>query len=194
MSPKTKEQYEVIREASARKILMAALELFGTKGYDATSVSELASKAKVSKGLIYNYFQSKEHILQQLFAYLNSQEQDMLHRVEDDDPKKMLENILRYLFVELRNNAELWKFVTSLALQVGKFDFIHDPLVIKLNSYYILFENLLTKVGIKNPDKEAKVIGALLDGIGFQSLVLGKDYPLDEIEEYLVQKYCRNAT
>jgi len=173
---------------------MAALELFGTKGYDATSVSEVASKAEVSKGLIYNYFQSKEHILQQLFTYLNSQEQDVLRQVEDDDPKKMLENILRYVFAELRNNSDLWKLITSLALQVGKFDFLHQPLVNKLNSYYTLFESLLTQTGIKNPDKEAKVIGALLDGIGFQSLVLGKDYPLDEIEEYLVQKYCRNAT
>ena len=194
MSPKTKEQLEEIREASTRKILMAALELFGTKGYDATSVSELASKAEVSKGLIYNYFKSKEHILQQLFAYLDSQEQDVLHRVENDDPRKMLENILRYVFIELRNHADLWKLITSLALQVGKFDFIHQPAVKKMNFYYTLFEDLLRKIGIKNPDKEAKVIGALLDGIGFQSLVLGKDYPLEEIEDYLVQKYCRNAT
>ncbi len=193
MSPKTKEQFQEIREASTQKILMAALELFGTKGYDSTSVRELASKAEVSKGLIYNYYKSKEQILRDLFAYLNNQELDVLRQVQDENPRKMLENILRYIFSEIRNNADLWKLITSLALQVGKFPFIHEPAINKLKFYYTLFKDLLQKIGIQNPEKEAKLIAALLDGIGLQSLVLGKDYPLDEIEEYLVNKYCING-
>ena len=35
MSPRSKQQFEEIREASQRKIFDASLELFGTKGYEA---------------------------------------------------------------------------------------------------------------------------------------------------------------
>jgi hypothetical protein len=31
----------------------------------------------------------------------------------------------------------------------------------------------------------------LFDGIGVQYLVIGKDYPLDEMENFLIEKNCR---
>ncbi len=40
-----------------------ALELFGTEGFDKTSISSIASKAGISKGLLYNYFSSKEELI-----------------------------------------------------------------------------------------------------------------------------------
>lgn len=43
-------------------ILMAAEELFEKKGYEATSVDEIASKTVVSKTTLYAYFDSKELI------------------------------------------------------------------------------------------------------------------------------------
>ena len=194
MSPKSKQQFEEIREASTNKILMAALDLFGTHGYDATSISELAAKAKISKGLIYNYFESKEHILREVLALLGKQEGDMMSQIQDPDPRKMMENTIRVVFAKLRKDPDLLKLVTSLAIQVGKFDFIHESAVQKLHHYYELFEDLLKQIGVPNPDKEAMIIGALLDGVALQYLILEKDYPFEEIEDYLVKKYCRNAT
>ena len=43
-------------------ILMAAEELFEKKGYEATSVDEIASKTVVSKTTLYAYFDSKDLI------------------------------------------------------------------------------------------------------------------------------------
>jgi len=48
------------------RILEAATELFALKGYDVTSVNEIAEKANVSKPLIYYYFKSKKNILEEL--------------------------------------------------------------------------------------------------------------------------------
>lgn len=44
------------------KILQAALALFAEKGFHTTSVSQIAEAAGVSKGLTYNYFESKEKL------------------------------------------------------------------------------------------------------------------------------------
>jgi AcrR family transcriptional regulator len=41
-------------------ILNTALDLFSTNGYDATSVAEICSKAKISKGAFYHHFPSKQ--------------------------------------------------------------------------------------------------------------------------------------
>src|SRR5690348_492815 len=42
------------------QIVQAASEVFGARGFAATSVADIAERAGISKPLIYNYFGSKE--------------------------------------------------------------------------------------------------------------------------------------
>ncbi len=49
-----------------RRIINESLSLFSNKGFDATSVNEIADEAKVTKALIYYYFKNKEEILDHL--------------------------------------------------------------------------------------------------------------------------------
>ena len=44
-------------------IVRTAAKLFSTKGYLATSMNDIAFNAKISKGAIYHYFQTKDEIL-----------------------------------------------------------------------------------------------------------------------------------
>ena len=48
------------RGKSRDRLLEVGLELFGTKGYAATGVQDIADAAEVPKGSFYNYFDSKE--------------------------------------------------------------------------------------------------------------------------------------
>lgn len=50
-------------EARRQQILTAALDLFGTKGFHRTTTQDLAERADVSVGLIYQYFKDKEDLL-----------------------------------------------------------------------------------------------------------------------------------
>ena len=63
MSPRTKEQFVEIRENRKEQIMQVALELFASEGYAHCSISKLAESAGISKGLMYNYFESKEQLL-----------------------------------------------------------------------------------------------------------------------------------
>ncbi len=191
MSPRSKAQFEEIRDLAREKIMSAALQLFGTNGYEATTISQIAKEAGYSKGLLYNYFDSKEELLKELVASLSKGDEDLMKQIVHDDPAIMLENIIRYTFKELRENLELWKLITSLAIQVERFAFIHDLAVSKLNGYLILFEQLLTNIGIPNPKEEARVLAAVFDGVGMQKLFVKEDYQLDDFEEYLISKYCK---
>ena len=50
------------RQQKEKKILESAIVLFGEKGLNATKVEDVAKKAKISKGLVYFYYKSKEDL------------------------------------------------------------------------------------------------------------------------------------
>jgi AcrR family transcriptional regulator len=58
------------KAARRERLLDAALELFGTDGYPATSVERLCAQAKVSTRHFYHEFQNKEAVLLALHAQL----------------------------------------------------------------------------------------------------------------------------
>ena len=55
------------------RILEAATEIFSTKDYHEAKVEEIAKKAGVGKGTIYQYFPSKQAILDNLYLYRRNQ-------------------------------------------------------------------------------------------------------------------------
>ena len=59
-------QREEKSERSRRQVLDAALHLFAHQGYRATSVREIADRAKVSTGNLYHHFPDKESIFRTL--------------------------------------------------------------------------------------------------------------------------------
>lgn len=50
------------RERKAQEMVEAARELFFAKGYEATSMDEIAERLEISKGKLYLYFASKEEL------------------------------------------------------------------------------------------------------------------------------------
>jgi AcrR family transcriptional regulator len=56
--------------AKRRKLLDAARELFGEKGYDATSIEEITSRAGTASGAFYSHFRSKRQLLVMLMNEL----------------------------------------------------------------------------------------------------------------------------
>ena len=59
---------DTFKENSVRRILEAALDEFQRKGFDGARVDEIAKKAGVNKALIYYYFESKDKMLEAIFA------------------------------------------------------------------------------------------------------------------------------
>lgn len=56
------------KEATRQRVLDAARDLFESKGFDATTVREIASQAAVSVGSVFTTFSSKNDILSQVMA------------------------------------------------------------------------------------------------------------------------------
>lgn len=192
MSPRSKEQIEQIRKNSIRNILDAAFRLMAKNGYETTSISQIAKAAGVSKGLMYNYFESKEDLLKVLLNDAMAEGDQLISEVISTDPSETLRNLFLWFFNELRERPEHWRLLTELTLKIDKFDFVQEMARIKMKEYVVFVSTLLEDTGFPNAKREAQLIAGLFDGIGIQYLVIGKDYPLDEMEEYLIEKYCKN--
>lgn len=57
-----------IRDERHEQILHAAAHVFARKGLEATTIADIAVAARVSHGLAYHYFTSKEEIFKQLIT------------------------------------------------------------------------------------------------------------------------------
>jgi AcrR family transcriptional regulator len=190
MSPRSPEQIESIRAQSRQRIIDAAFELMAKNGYEATSISDIARKANISKGLLYNYFSSKEEVLKTLVQTAFSEGDKLVQQILSEDPADTLRNLLQWFFKELRERPEFWKLLTALSLQADKFPFARAIIKAKLGEYSHLIGGLLHQIGFKHPREESLLLGAIFDGLGLHSIILREDYPLDEMEQFLINKYC----
>lgn len=74
-------------EMRREQIVTAAVELFSTQGYDRTTILEIARKAQISVGLIYQYARTKEDVLfLTLLSVLHSYKQEIPEVEPEDGP------------------------------------------------------------------------------------------------------------
>lgn len=192
MAPKTKEQFQEIRQQSMDAIMHAALELFGHNGYHSTSISKIAQEAGVSKGLIYNYFESKEDLLKRIILEAIEAGEYIMEDAmsQSNDPFKQLETLLVTSVEMIKSNLHYWKLVTSLAFQGDVLMPIEDVITEKNKMAMELGVDLFTKIGAEDPLKEALLFGASLDGMMMHYMHIGEEYPLDEMKNYIIKRFC----
>ena len=190
MSPRTHSQWEEIRGKSREKILNAAISLFSSIGYFSTSVSKIAQKAGVSKGLLYNYFESKDHLLMAIVEKTMTLLDDVF-KIEKKDltPNEELSIIMEKTFNLIENHKGYLRMLIPLSMQIQEFDFINDMIYKKYDEYVKKTEIIFEKLNYQNPEDEARLLLATLDGLMYQYLVLGDNLPYDKIKESIKNKY-----
>jgi len=82
---------------SRQEILRTAARLFQQRGYDATSMNDVAAALKLSKGGLYHHFQSKDEILFEIMNHAMEITQDrVLNPVRSiADPEDRLRALIR---------------------------------------------------------------------------------------------------
>ncbi|HOX46479.1 MAG TPA: TetR family transcriptional regulator [Myxococcota bacterium] len=96
-----------------RAILEAAKGLFIAQGYHGTSIREVATGAGVTIGAVYNYFDSKEAIFEQVFADYNPFRfvPETFQSARGETPEELLRDIARRLEGMLHQRSDLLRLV-----------------------------------------------------------------------------------
>lgn len=190
MAPRTTAQFEAIREKSREKIILAAMELFSRQTYHNTSVADISKQAGVSKGLIYNYFTTKEDILNGILDYLFAIGDQMVAETRAaGTAREELRHLIGQVFRFLHQQALISRMLIPLALEMGKFDFINEVIDRKMRDYLGLLVQIFKEMQYPDPEMEAWTLGVLFDGISLDYNVMGDRMPLDRMEQYLYKKY-----
>ncbi len=194
MSEKRQARFEMLRETSKGRIENAALELFAQQGYGRTSISQIAKAAGISKGLMYNYYESKEallhSILQKGFDFSESLFPEGIDSIKGD-PGELLKHFIEATFYEVINNPNHWKLLSSLAFQEDVMQELAEDIEQKKQDHLELGIAIFQQLGHKKPKAMAYYFGATMDGIMLQYTLSTDDYPLEELKELLIDKFCK---
>lgn len=188
--PRTEKQWEEIRENRKAQILETALELFANEGYYPTSISKIAKKAGISKGLMYNYFTSKEQLVREIIDrglrhLLSTYDPDRDGVLTDMEFKYMIDAI----FDILQENKRYWKLYFSLIIQAPVQQLTHEGFAktaLRLLQTQISYYE---KKGVPDPKSEAIFLSAALDGIAFNFIFNSDQFPVEEIKSLIIKKF-----
>ncbi len=190
MSPRTPEQFKEIREEKRALIMKAALEVFAEKTFRGASVSDIAKKAGISKGLLYNYFQSKEELLQKIIIETwNTVEQVMIQQDVENFNENDFENIINLSIEMVKADYRFWKLYISLIMQPAAIKFLEEKIPEFMEKYLNIYVNYYRKKGVKNPLAEARMLGAVLDGVSLNYILDPENFPVDDVKQLIIEKF-----
>jgi len=182
------------------QILHAALEVFAKQGLDKGKIADIAVKAGIGKGTIYEYFSSKEEIFK---AIENMFIADSINQIEkitasNNTPAKKIEMIAQ-LSLDIHNHmgdsiliiAELWA-QNSRGAALG-----HDNTIFAdmYKDYYSLIEGVLKEGVAEGEFREMSIEGAttmllaMIDGVVWQSVVLKNDEIFEHRKKEAIKAY-----
>jgi AcrR family transcriptional regulator len=188
----------VDKEKRRKEIINATLEVFSERGYEATSMSQIAKLAGIGKGTIYEYFESKEEII---LNAIKTWAEGMAGEVEKqldgiDDPVERLRNFAHSSMEAFMSDKRIMRlFLAMLEIMLDSEkpypQLIRETMQGVTKAIADILHDGVSR-GIFRPDvladagKIAVNFMAYLDGIGVYYYML-KDYinMEDQIDLYL---------
>jgi AcrR family transcriptional regulator len=190
--PRTAKQLADLKGKKRQTILDAALRIFADFSYAGTNMDMIAKKARISKGLIYTYFPSKESLLVGVLRAGLAKVDDEFMRIPKkgalNGKKDFAKMVDQWVEMFLKEN-DFWRLYSMLLLQKGMIKKIEKELSGYLESYMKLFIPYFRKKGSSDPMAEALLFGATLDGVMMDLMISPKDYPLKQVLKMIVEKF-----
>jgi AcrR family transcriptional regulator len=139
-------------------ILSAAKSVFAQKGYHATTIAEVAKKAKMSYGSIYWYFDSKDTLFHELMRFEEQELNSAINEAVSLLPKdatvgETFRAAVRATFEFFENDKDVVKLIFRDSLSLGpKFE----------THLFKIYENFIDKIEqvVKEAQRQGIVINA----------------------------------
>jgi AcrR family transcriptional regulator len=190
--PRTKKQFEEIREYSKRKILDAALEVFAKEGFYSSTVWSIAKKAGVSQGLMYNYFISKEELLNELMIGMM---ESLMCEFMPINPKREMtkKDVINFINTGIDlvlKDPKFWKLYFSVFLQPDVFPIVMNKMLKMAEPYFKALTKYFVRKGEKDPAAMMRYFSAVMDGIQLHCMIDPKTFPVEKVKKMLIKQFA----
>ena len=191
--PRTSEENERIRKLAKENIRAAAMDVFIERGYHAASIEDVAKRAGISKGLMYNYYKGKEQLLAEVVrTRMEDIDRVMKEASALPEPSAQLKHIVDGALDGVKAKPKLYRFYLHLQTQpeedhvLAKYSqMLNDEMA---KQYEVQCE-MFTKLGAENPRIRSIHFSSSLHG-AMLLLSIYPDFPVQKIKEQIIEQFC----
>ena len=191
MCPKTVVQNKIIREEKKDLILRTALKVFAQDGYHASSVNKIADKANISKGLIYNYFNSKEDLLRNIITNIMDRYMEKYPPIYSIPNDSHIEYFIDQSFEFILEDKARAKLLFALTAQSIVMDLMTKITMQKAEPF---MNNVMKFFEIKKYDEPEGMMHyffSTLEGVQLH-VIFNPLYPIDKVKKILKKQFLKS--
>ncbi|MDJ0342945.1 TetR/AcrR family transcriptional regulator [Streptomyces sp. H10-C2] len=186
MSPRSASVNEELRRRSRERLLQATVELVEERGYEATTLGDIADRAGSARGLVSYYFPGKRQLVQSAVHRLMHLELAAALEREpatEDGQERMARAIDAILDLTQKHPKLMRTHMASILQAEG---FIQCA---EQQRLAVLLEDTVIRWGASDPGAEYPMLRALLMGAVVALLVPGVPMPLPRLRAELFSRY-----
>ncbi|MFD5495295.1 TetR/AcrR family transcriptional regulator [Streptomyces sp. NPDC001812] len=186
MSPRSPSVNEELRRRSKERLLQAAVEVVSERGYEATTLGDIADRAGSARGLVSYYFPGKRHLVQSaVHRLMHRTLEEALEREPrtDDGPERMARAIDAILGLARDRPVLMRQHMAGLLQAEG---FLPCPEQRRLAE---LLSDTVARHGSSKVDSDYPMLRALLMGAVFSALMPGAPMPVETLRAELFKRY-----
>ena len=170
-------------------IIEVATQLFAEKGFEKTAVATICETAKVSKGLVYHHFKSKEEILVAVYESATKRMVSMNDSIAPKKPKEQIKDLIEIVFTQLIENKSFFHMNLNIMFQPSTRIILEAQIKERANQLYNSVKLIFDQLDKNKSKILSHVFISEIDGIAFGYLSSFENYPLEEMKEQLIKKY-----
>ncbi|MGC9535900.1 TetR/AcrR family transcriptional regulator [Streptomyces sp. UG1] len=186
MSPRSASVNEELRRRSRERLLQAAVEVVGERGYEATTLGDIADRAGSARGLVSYYFPGKRQLVQSaVHRLMHRTLQEALEREPrtEDGAERMARAIDAILGLARDRPVLMRQHMAGILQAEG---FMQCPEQQRLAE---LLRDTCVRHGSPDADVDYPMLRCLLMGAVYAALVPGVPMPLPALRAELFRRY-----
>ncbi|WP_405557770.1 TetR/AcrR family transcriptional regulator [Streptomyces sp. NBC_01171] len=186
MSPRSASVNEELRRRSRERLLQAAVELVDERGFEATTLGDIADRAGSARGLVSYYFPGKRQLVQSAVHRLmhRTLEEALEREPRTEDGRERLARAIDAILGLARERPVLMRqHMAGLLREEG---FVQCPEQQRLSE---LLGDTIARSGADDITAGYPMLRALLMGAVYAALVPGVPMPIPVLRAELFERY-----
>ncbi|MEV7499221.1 helix-turn-helix domain-containing protein [Streptomyces sp. NPDC093018] len=186
MSPRSASVNEELRRRSRERLLQAAVELVDERGFEATTLGDIADRAGSARGLVSYYFPGKRQLVQSAVHRLmhRTLEEALEREPRSEDGRERLARAVDAILGLARDRPVLMRQHMAGLLQAE--GFVECPEQRRLSE---LLGDTVARYGSADVTADYPMLRAQLMGAVYAALVPGVPMPVPALRAELFQRY-----
>ncbi|WP_329113626.1 TetR/AcrR family transcriptional regulator [Streptomyces sp. NBC_01465] len=186
MSPRSPSVNEELRRRSRERLLQATVELVGERGYEATTLADIADRAGSARGLVSYYFPGKRQLLQSAVHRLMhlTLAAALEREPRTEDGAELMARAIDAILGLAGDHPVLMRTHMAGILQADGFVKCAEQ-----QRLAHLLRSTMIGYGSDDPDADYPLLRAQLMGTVFALLLPGAPMPLTRLRAELFQRY-----